>query len=268
MIAEVESLETPLTRELGRLGKVIAVAIAVIALVMAVVGRTVHDIPLPDLISAAIGVAVAAVPEGLPALVTITLALGVQQMARRHAITRKLPAVETLGAVTTICSDKTGTLTKNEMTARVVRTASGSFAVEGSGYAPVGDIAPEDGGESATPDAALDGVVAVAMACNDAQILHDEARGWQLVGEPTEGALHSLARKAGQDPENWRRLNSLPFSSETKYMATLDEDARATRTSTSRARPTASSPAVPRRSAPTATPSPWRASAGRSGSRS
>ncbi|GAB3064523.1 cation-translocating P-type ATPase [Sediminivirga luteola] len=232
MIAEVEGLQTPLTRQLARFGKTIAIAIAVMALVMAVIGRAVHDFDLPDLISAAIGFSVAAVPEGLPALVTITLALGVQQMARRRAITRKLPAVETLGSVSTICSDKTGTLTKNEMTVRAVHTATGAFEVTGTGYAPEGDLVPAtasvaghgapDGGPK--QDAALDAVTTVMMLCNDARIVQAEGTGrWRLVGEPTEGALRSLGMKAGVEPAGWRRLAVLPFSSETKYMATLDE---------------------------------------------
>lgn len=237
MVSEVVSLETPLTRQLGRFGKVVAVAILGLALVMAVIGRVVHDFSVPDLVSASIAFAVAAVPEGLPALVTITLALGVQQMARRRAITRKLPAVETLGSVTTICSDKTGTLTKNEMTARTVRTAGRVIDVVGAGYAPF----PRHPELLDHSDAA--GVVTAMMLCNDARIAparHDPQRvpehgpadddgaaggddvGWRLVGEPTEGALRSLGMKAGFDQAGWRRVAVLPFESESKFMATLD----------------------------------------------
>lgn len=148
LVESAESLETPLTRQLGRFGKQIAVLILVLGLFMAVVGHLVHHFAVPELISASIGFAVAAVPEGLPALVTITLALGVQQMARRRAIVRRLPAVETLGAVSTICSDKTGTLTRNEMTARTVRTAAGVYGVSGEGYAPDGAVTV---GDAASP---------------------------------------------------------------------------------------------------------------------
>ncbi|WP_454043668.1 cation-translocating P-type ATPase [Cellulosimicrobium sp. Marseille-Q8652] len=242
MISEVRNLETPLTRQLDRFGKILAVLILAMAVVMVIIGRAVHDFSVPELISASIGFAVAAVPEGLPALVTITLALGVQQMARRRAITRKLPAVETLGSVTTICSDKTGTLTKNEMTARTVRTAVRSFAVSGAGYAPVGDVTlgPDDAAPGgARPDGAADGrhadladdpdlaaVATAMMLCNDARIVPDEADadGWRLVGEPTEGALRTLGMKAGVDPTGWRRVAVVPFESENKFMATLDAD--------------------------------------------
>ncbi|WP_194522812.1 cation-translocating P-type ATPase [Cellulosimicrobium sp. JZ28] len=251
MISEVRSLATPLTRQLDRFGKLLAVLILAMAVVMVIIGRVVHDFSVPDLISASIGFAVAAVPEGLPALVTITLALGVQQMARRRAITRKLPAVETLGSVTTICSDKTGTLTKNEMTARTVRTSGRTFTVAGAGYAPVGDVTvPDDaprpgstdapgevdgGGEGPASgtrhadladDRDLAALATVMMLCNDARIVPDgeDADGWRLVGEPTEGALRTLGMKAGVDPTGWRRVAVVPFESENKFMATLDAD--------------------------------------------
>lgn len=251
MISEVRSLATPLTRQLDRFGKLLAVLILAMAVVMVIIGRVFHDFTVPELISASIGFAVAAVPEGLPALVTITLALGVQQMARRRAITRKLPAVETLGSVTTICSDKTGTLTKNEMTARTVRTSGRTFSVAGAGYAPVGDVtvpddasrpgatgargevdgsgdAPASGTRHAdlSDDRDLAALATVMMLCNDARIVPDEsdADGWRLVGEPTEGALRTLGMKAGVDPTGWRRVAVVPFESENKFMATLDAD--------------------------------------------
>lgn len=253
MISEVRSLATPLTRQLDRFGKLLAVLILAMAVVMVIIGRVFHDFSVPELISASIGFAVAAVPEGLPALVTITLALGVQQMARRRAITRKLPAVETLGSVTTICSDKTGTLTKNEMTARTVRTRGRAFDVAGAGYAPVGDVTlavPDGGPRPGTVDAPgeadasgaatasgtrhadladdrdLAALATVMMLCNDARIVPDDsdADGWRLVGEPTEGALRSLGMKAGVDPTGWRRVAVVPFESENKFMATLDAD--------------------------------------------
>ncbi|MBE1878324.1 HAD-IC family P-type ATPase [Myceligenerans sp. TRM 65318] len=226
MISEVEGLETPLTRQLDRFGKGLAVLILGMAVVMVLIGRLVHDFSVSELVSASIGFAVAAIPEGLPALVTITLALGVQQMARRRAITRKLPAVETLGSVTVICSDKTGTLTKNEMTARTVCTAASVYDVEGVGYAPVGGIAPADyvapGGGGPADHQDLVAVTETMMLCNDARVVGDGAGGWRLVGEPTEGALRTLGMKAGVDPRAWSRLAVVPFESETKYMATLD----------------------------------------------
>ncbi|MEN5073382.1 HAD-IC family P-type ATPase [Isoptericola cucumis] len=233
MISEVSSLETPLTRQLDKFGKALAVLILAMAVVMVLVGRLVHDFSVPELVSASIGFAVAAVPEGLPALVTITLALGVQQMARRRAITRKLPAVETLGSVTTICSDKTGTLTKNEMTARTVVTAGRTFAVAGVGYAPEGEVTAEGRHADLADDPDLAAVATAMMLCNDARIVRAGAAGhgggdaggdggWRLVGEPTEGAVRSLGMKAGVATQGWTRVAVVPFESENKFMATLD----------------------------------------------
>ena len=227
LISEVHSLETPLSRTLDAFGKKLAVLILVMAVVMVVIGRVFHGFETPELVSAAIGFAVAAVPEGLPALVTITLALGVQQMARRRAITRRLPAVETLGSVTAICSDKTGTLTKNEMTARTVRTAGHEYAVTGIGYAPDGEVGLDWSPAPLPEHPDLRRLTEVMMLCNDARVVHEpagEGDGWRLVGEPTEGALRTLGHKAGLDPAGWRRVALVPFESENKYMATLTED--------------------------------------------
>jgi magnesium-transporting ATPase (P-type) len=223
LISEVDSLETPLSRTLDAFGKKLAALILVMAVVMVVIGRVFHGFETPELVSAAIGFAVAAVPEGLPALVTITLALGVQQMARRRAITRKLPAVETLGSVTTICSDKTGTLTKNEMTARSVRTSAHAFAVSGIGYAPDGDVTLDGAPAGLDEHADLRRLAEVMMLCNDARIVQEDG-DWRLVGEPTEGALRTLGMKSGLDPAGWRREALVPFESENKYMATLTRD--------------------------------------------
>ncbi|HHW50900.1 MAG TPA: HAD-IC family P-type ATPase [Pseudoclavibacter sp.] len=223
MVQGVENFETPLTRQLRVLGTQISIAILGMAAVMALVGRYVHDLPLGELVSATIGFAVAAIPEGLPALVTITLAVGVQAMARRNAITRRLTAIETLGSVTTICSDKTGTLTTNEMTVREIVTAKRDFTVTGTGYAPEGEIhlssAPVQ--VSGFPD--LSAVVEAVAACNDAQIHQDESGRWMLVGEPTEGALRTLALKAGYaDSDQPPRVSQIPFDSAHKYMATMN----------------------------------------------
>ena len=221
MVSEADQLDTPLARQLARFGTMLAWGILGMAVFMLVVGYVVHQFAWADLISAAIGFAVAAVPEGLPALVTVTLALGVQQMARRHAITRKLTAVETLGSVTTICSDKTGTLTTNEMVVRHVATATATYDVEGKGYAPEGRILLD--GEVATLAAHDDlaALVAAAASCNDARVVEEDGR-WRVVGQPTEGAVISLALKAGADTAGVERLAVLPFESDTKYMATLD----------------------------------------------
>ncbi|QCB93561.1 cation-translocating P-type ATPase [Cellulomonas shaoxiangyii] len=222
LVAEVDHLETPLKRQLARLGTLLSRGILVMAAVMLVVGRVIHAWDPPELISAAIGFAVAAVPEGLPALVTVTLALGVQQMARRNAITRRLPAVEALGSVTTICSDKTGTLTRNEMTARTVVTADGTYDVEGLGYEPVGRLTLDGAAASLDTHGDLRALLEAATLCNDARVSVDDAGHWRVVGQPTEGALRTLALKAGADTTGAQRVAALPFESANKLSATLD----------------------------------------------
>lgn len=228
LVTEQDAIDTPLARQLAHLGTQLSVLIGVLAVVMLLVGRFVHGLGVDELISAAIGFAVAAVPEGLPALVTITLALGVQQMARHRAITRRMEAVETLGSTTTICSDKTGTLTQNEMTARTVVTAAGTYDVEGTGYDPVGRVATAEG-TTATLDAHPDlaALVLAVTLCNDARVEQTED-GWRVVGQPTEGALDVLAAKAGVDTAGTARVGAVPFDSAHKFAATLD-DVRARR---------------------------------------
>ncbi|MDO9596283.1 MAG: cation-transporting P-type ATPase [Azoarcus sp.] len=221
MISEVQTLQTPLTRQMAEFSKVLSVVIVGLAALMLVVGFTVHDFPLSDLFLAAIGFAVAAIPEGLPAILTITLALGVQRMAQRNAITRKLTAVETLGAVTVICSDKTGTLTKNEMTARHVVTRGGFFDVSGTGYQPEGDITLDGQAADLSQHAHLHAVVEVAGVANDTHVAEEDGQ-WKVTGEPTEGALRTLAHKAGFDADSHERHASIPFESTNKFMATLN----------------------------------------------
>jgi len=223
LIADVDPLETPLKRQLARLGTLLSRAILVMAFAMLVIGRVVHDFALPDLVSAAIGFAVAAVPEGLPALVTITLALGVQQMARRHAITRKLPAVEALGSVTTICSDKTGTLTRNEMTARTVVTAEHRYDVDGLGYEPSGGVTLDGAPAPVAAHPDLAALVRAGALCNDSRVVADDDGRWRVVGQPTEGALRTLALKTDVRTDDARRLAAVPFESANKLSATLDE---------------------------------------------
>ena len=224
---EAGSLATPLTRQLDDFGKVLTIVILAMAASMMLIGRYLHQLPFDELISAAIAFAVAAIPEGLPALVTITLAIGVQQMARQNAITRKLPAVETLGSVTTICSDKTGTLTKNEMTVRRIVTPVAAYDVTGLGYQPTGAIQPLDG---AVAGGDLSAILAVATLCNDAHIVPDRrSTRWALVGEPTEGALKVVAMKGAVDGAGSSRLAVLPFDSANKFMATLNGGAEGPR---------------------------------------
>ena len=239
LVGEAGSLDTPLTKQLGDFGRVLTLVILGMAVVMLAIGRFLHGMPFGEVISATVGFAVAAIPEGLPALVTITLAIGVQQMAKRHAITRKLPAVEALGSVTTVCSDKTGTLTRNEMTVRRIVTRVQAYDVSGLGYDPRGAITP-DGREEADapprPGPDLAAILAVATLCNDAHIVRDapaaaedvadtSAGRWSLVGEPTEGALKVVAMKGGVTSEGTRRVGVLPFDSANKLMATVNESA-------------------------------------------
>lgn len=223
---EADALATPLTRQLDGFGRVLTVVILGMAAIMLLIGRFLHGMPYDELISAAIGFAVAAIPEGLPALVTITLAIGVQQMARRNAITRKLPAVEALGSVTTVCSDKTGTLTRNEMTVRHIVTPLARYDVTGLGYAPEGQIVAADPAGGAAGGGDLSAILAIATLCNDAHIVRGEDGMWSLVGEPTEGALKAVAMKGGVGGAGGRRVAVIPFDSANKLMATLNEGAR------------------------------------------
>ena len=221
MITDVEKLATPLTRQMNRFGKVLSAAIVGMAALLFLAGRLLHDFNLDELFLAAIGFAVAAIPEGLPAILTITLALGVQRMARRNAITRRLNAVETLGSVTVICSDKTGTLTRNEMTVRHVVTGVGVYQVSGNGYAPEGEMTRDDQAAALDRHADLAALVEVMAVCNDSHVVEEDG-AWKVNGEPTEGALRTLALKAQFDDGGYERLAVIPFESENKFMATLN----------------------------------------------
>ena len=225
MVSQVTMPKTPLTRQLVRFAHVLTVMILAITALAMAQGILVSGLSLSDTFRAAVGIAVAAIPEGLPAIVTVSLALGVQRMAHANALVRKLPAVEVLGSVTVICSDKTGTLTRNEMTARHVVTASRRYQVSGEGYAPFGDI--ESQGCVVDCDAlpaGLQQLVRASLFCNDANVEEKDGH-WLMHGDPTEGALHVLARKAGLSPEpavnDWHRLDVIPFSTEQRYMAVL-----------------------------------------------
>ncbi len=222
MLQDVVKIETPLIQKMGAFGKVLSIFILAAATLLFMYGFFIHGFSVEELFPAVIGLAVAAIPEGLPALMTITLALGVQKMAKRNAIIRHLPSVETLGSVTIICSDKTGTLTKNEMTVRSVMTSHHSYNVEGAGYEPTGQIVLND-----SPKEALDKntsfieILRTSLWCNDAKILQDESGKWGLIGDPTEGALITLGKKSGLDVGTFERIDVLPFNSEYKYMAVL-----------------------------------------------
>ena len=230
MIAQVEQVTTPLLEQIGQFGRVLSAVILAIATVTFLVGWLVWGGEVTDNFLAAVGIAVAAIPEGLPAILTITLAIGVQRMAGRNAIIRHLPAVDTLGSVTVICSDKTGTLTRNEMTVRAVAVGELDYQTTGVGYGPEGAYEHEgqvvaiDNGEAAE----LRDLLHAALLCNDAAVYHRDDGQWALQGDPTEGALVTAAMKAGLQPEaeqkHWPRTDVIPFESEHKFMATLHHD--------------------------------------------
>ena len=228
LVGEVQTLDTPLTRRLAHFATQITVFILGAGLVTFAYGYWVRGMPLIDIFLAVVGLTVAAIPEGLPAIVTIVLAIGTRTMARNKAIIRRLPAVETLGSVTVICSDKTGTLTKNEMTAVQVMLPAHTLAVSGTGYAPEGGFHHDDQAVDAAQDAALQALAQCALLCNDASLRHKAGSGWHLVGDPTEGALLTLAHKAGWNPVDAKaatpRIDEIPFESEHRFMATLHHD--------------------------------------------
>ncbi len=223
MLTGVKVMETPLLRQIAHFGKVLTIIILLVCVIAFAYGFLFLDESFTDLFKAAVGVAVSAIPEGLPAVVTITLALGVQNMARRHAIIRRLPAVETLGSVSRICSDKTGTLTRNEMVVTAAVTAGSTYQVTGEGYSPKGEI-QQDGKQTAAVDPVLEKMARVSVLCNESEI-HDEGGTWKLTGDPTEGALLPFAAKAGVDraaeTTKLPRADIIPFESEHKFMATL-----------------------------------------------
>ena len=232
LLHETREERTPLQRELDRTGRVLGGVVVAIAAVMIVTILIVEDVrgfqAILDVLILGVALAVAAVPEGLPAVVTAVLSLGVQRMARRNGIVRHLAAVETLGSASVIASDKTGTLTRNEMTVRVVVTASGRVAFGGSGYAPAGEVRSEDGGPvEGAVRAELERALAAADRANNAALREEDGR-WTVQGDPTEGALLVAARKAGLRPDaldsQLPRVGEVPFSSERKLMSTVNRD--------------------------------------------
>lgn len=223
MIAEVEPMTTPLLQQIESFGKWLSVIILVVTAAFFAFGRFYHGAPLEDMFLAAIGLVVAAIPEGLPAIMTITLAMGVQRMAKRNAIIRRLPSVETLGAVDVICSDKTGTLTRNEMTAKTIITTGNTFTVQGTGYEPTGKILLEEKEINPEDDEALMQLLRTIRISNNAEISKDESDQWILTGAPTEGALLTLSFKAGLQDFKPERIDQIPFESEHKYLATLNK---------------------------------------------
>ncbi|HYD74420.1 cation-transporting P-type ATPase [Ramlibacter sp.] len=227
MVGAVASLATPLLRQIARFGQWLAAAILLLAAGTWLLGTAVLGHPPDEMFMMVVALAASAIPEGLPAVMTITLALGVQRMARRKAIVRRLAAVEALGSVGVICTDKTGTLTRNEMTVQRLVCGGHVFEVGGVGYAPVGTISLDGRHVDARSNPALAMAVRTGLLCNDAS-LREDAGMWLVDGDPTEGALLVLARKAGlggsaMDPL-WPRLDAIPFESEHRLMATWHRD--------------------------------------------
>jgi len=222
---------TPLQRELDRVGKIlgaIVVAIAIVIIATVLLVENVEGAGIFDVLILGVALAVAAVPEGLPAVVTAVLSIGVQRMAKRYAIVRRLAAVETLGSANVIASDKTGTLTRNEMTVRTVVTSSGRVSFSGTGYAPSGDVCAEGHGTiEGALQCELEQALTIADRVNNA-VLEQIDNRWTIQGDPTEGALIVAARKAGLDAADlnarYPRIAEIPFSSERKLMSTVHAD--------------------------------------------
>jgi calcium-translocating P-type ATPase len=227
MLASVSQLQTPLLRQIQKFGYLITAVIAVVCVLLFAYGRWVMGMAFISLFQAVVAIAVSVIPEGLPALITITLAIGVQRMAQRNAIIRRLPAVETLGSVSRICSDKTGTLTMMEMMVVSAATADSEYQVTGHGYSSDGEV-NQDGKAADTSDPVLELMGQVAALCNDAELFQADGV-WKVEGDPTEGALYPFASKLGIEREAQRqaypRVDVIPFESEHKFMATLNRAA-------------------------------------------
>lgn len=215
LLAAVEVLTTPLVRQIDRFARWLSVMILLIAAILLAFGYWFGRHAFSEVFMSVVGLTVAAIPEGLPAVMTITLAVGVQAMARRNAIVRHLPAIEAIGSVSVICTDKTGTLTRNEMLVADAVTAAGAFEVGGDGYAPSGAISPAGGD--------LGDLALAAALCNDAA-LRDHEGTWVVEGDPMEGALLAFAGKVRPDPRaGWTRRDAIPFDARHRFMAVLHE---------------------------------------------
>ncbi len=224
LVKETREEETPLKKKLNSLAKSLGIVILVIIAFVFLLNFYVHSKDIIEIFILAIAMAISAVPEGLPMVVTLTLALGMQEMAKKNAVVRKLMAVETLGATTVICSDKTGTLTENEMTVTEVYVDNKSIKVTGVGYAPKGDFIIGQSPVKPSQSKSLSALIEIASLCNNARLIK-EKDSWKVVGDPTEGALLSLAGKAGVSPDKLKikkeMILEVPFSSERKMMSVI-----------------------------------------------
>ncbi len=224
LLSEVEVLTTPLVQQMQRFAKWLTVFILLIAALLLVFGTFVGRYDFTEMFIAVVGLSVAAIPEGLPAVLTITLAMGVQAMAKRHAIVRRLPAIETLGSVSVICTDKTGTLTHNEMMVATVLTCQQAFTLEGEGYSPTGALRLEQALVAPSEHDVLEDMARAAALCNDATLrLHEGV--WMVEGDPMEGALLAFAGKMDVEVRNeqavWTRTDAIAFDAKHRFMATL-----------------------------------------------
>ncbi len=226
MLQEVEEPRTPLQEKLDRFGKTMAMALVAVTALVAVLILLRTDRGVMEIFLWGLSLAIVVVPESLPAIVTVTLAFGVYRMARKHALIRKLHAVETLGSTTFICSDKTGTLTQNQMTVRKIFVDGLMLEVSGSGYEPGGEFRSRDGMVVPGPGSTLLRALQIGSLCNDAGLSSSNGL-WSIRGDPTEGALLVAAAKAGLDNEglaaSWRRVSEIPFSSERMQMTTIHQ---------------------------------------------
>jgi magnesium-transporting ATPase (P-type) len=225
LLAGIEQLTTPLLRQMDVFARYLSFAIIAAGALILAGGYWLRDYPFNDLFIAVVGLTVAAIPEGLPAILTITLAIGVQGMARRKAVVRRMPAIETLGSVSVICSDKTGTLTRNEMMVAALVVDNRRYQVQGEGYAPDGAVCLD--GQPVPQDPLLQQLARAALLCNDAS-LQERAGIWQVEGDPMEGALVAFAVKAGLNAQgerrDWQRVDVIPFDARHRFMATLNHD--------------------------------------------
>ncbi|MDP1549126.1 MAG: cation-transporting P-type ATPase [Nitrosomonas sp.] len=227
LLSEVETLTTPLVKQMGAFAQWLTIFILLIAAILLGYGYFVGHQEFTEMFMAVVGLSVAAIPEGLPAVLTITLAVGVQSMARRNAIVRRLPAIETIGSVSVICTDKTGTLTRNEMMVSSVLTHQHLFTLQGIGYEPKGTLLLENTEVSPAEYSVLEELARAATLCNDAA-LHDREGAWMVEGDPMEGALLAFASKIGieirKEQAAWTRTDAIPFDAKHRFMATLNHD--------------------------------------------